>query len=517
MSMQRARSPRGVRPLLPLVTSALFLLCLALVPGAARAATIYVAPGDNLQAAVNLAQPGDTIVLEAGATYVGPVTLPVKSGASYITIQSSALASLPAGVRVTPASASLMPKIVSPGAGDPALRTDPGAHHFQFLGVEFAKQTPDVLVYDLVALGDGSSAQNSLAQVPHHFVFDRCYVHGAPATQLKRGVAVNSGETSITNSHISDVKSNSQDSQAVAGWNGPGPFRLVNNYLEASGENVLFGGATGHIQGVNPADIEIRRNHFNKPTAWRGVWMVKNLLELKRAERVVIDGNLFENCWASGQEGFAVLFTTRNDDGRTPWGTIRDVAFTNNVVRHAASGVYVIGRDNYFFSQQGSNIVVRNNLFEDIDGPAYGGRGTFLMMVASADLRVEHNTVFQSGSLGIVFYTDFATEDGGKVRGMANTGFVFRDNIVSKGEYGLFGDGGLEGAAALSVFAPAAQFAGNVIMWPTAPVGYPAGNFHAANKDAVGFVSGATGNYRLSSSSPYAGRATDGADSGRAG
>ena len=39
---------------------------------------VAVAPSADLQAAVNAAQPGDTLVLAAGATY-HPITLPAKS------------------------------------------------------------------------------------------------------------------------------------------------------------------------------------------------------------------------------------------------------------------------------------------------------------------------------------------------------------------------------------------------------------------------------------------------------
>src|ERR1051326_2116420 len=51
--------------------------------------TINVGPKDSLQAALNAAQYGDTIVLQAGATYIGGFTLPLKSGTGEIVIQSS--------------------------------------------------------------------------------------------------------------------------------------------------------------------------------------------------------------------------------------------------------------------------------------------------------------------------------------------------------------------------------------------------------------------------------------------
>src|SRR5690349_21291032 len=54
-------------------------------------AVTYVPAGGNLQVAINAAQPGDTIVLEPSATYVGAFTLPPKSGTGVITIQSLGL------------------------------------------------------------------------------------------------------------------------------------------------------------------------------------------------------------------------------------------------------------------------------------------------------------------------------------------------------------------------------------------------------------------------------------------
>ncbi len=68
----------------------------------------------QLAASLVSSQPGDVIVLDAGATYTGNFTFPAKTGTGWIYVISSKLANLPAGVRVSPASTSQMPKLSSP-------------------------------------------------------------------------------------------------------------------------------------------------------------------------------------------------------------------------------------------------------------------------------------------------------------------------------------------------------------------------------------------------------------------
>src|SRR5262249_29962400 len=157
--------------------------------------------GNDLQAAINNAQPGDTLVLDAGATFSGPITLPNKAGTQWITIESSALSQLPANDgRVGPQNAALMPKITTPGQGAPALETADGAHNFRFVGIEFLPATSSAQVYDLIDFGDGSGAQTSLSQVPHDLTLDQCYVHTWLDQPVKRGVALNSANTTIVSS-----------------------------------------------------------------------------------------------------------------------------------------------------------------------------------------------------------------------------------------------------------------------------------------------------------------------------
>ena len=129
-----------------------------------------------------------------------------------------------------------------------------------------------------------------LSVVPHHFVIDRCYIHGdTNATIMKYGVALNCANAAIIDSYISDFHSVGYDAQAISGTNGTGPFKIINNYLEASGENIMFGGATPGILTNVPADIVIRKNYMYKPHTWMvgdslyagKHWTIKNLFELK--------------------------------------------------------------------------------------------------------------------------------------------------------------------------------------------------------------------------------------------
>ncbi|MBO0722346.1 MAG: hypothetical protein J2P41_16080, partial [Blastocatellia bacterium] len=133
-----------------------------------------ISAGGDLQAALDAARPGDVLTLQAGATFTGNFKLPVKSGSEWIVVRSSNTDStLPRpGVRVTPANANSMARIVSPN-GDPALRAGDGAHHFRFIGIEFAYAPSVKQSNSLIVLGDG---QTSLAQLPHDLIFDRVYI-----------------------------------------------------------------------------------------------------------------------------------------------------------------------------------------------------------------------------------------------------------------------------------------------------------------------------------------------------
>jgi hypothetical protein len=233
----------------------------------AEAADFYVTSAPGLQSALTAAQGGDTILLAPG-TYVGNFKLPIHGGTGYVTVRTAdPVGVLPAsGTRITPAASPHLAKLTSPNSLA-ALRTAASAAYWR---IELLEIGPGpVAATTLVELGDGSGVQNSAGLVPHHLIVDRLYVHGDPLAGQKRAFGLNSGDTAIVNSYVAEIKGIGQDSQAVAGWNGPGPYRIENNYLEAAGTAVLFGGDDPKVPNQLPANITFRDNTVTRPLAWR--------------------------------------------------------------------------------------------------------------------------------------------------------------------------------------------------------------------------------------------------------
>jgi hypothetical protein len=453
--------------------------------------TINVAAGGDLQAALNSAQPGDEVVLQAGATYTGNFLLPVKSGASFITLRSSRCAELPTGVRVTPAQSALMARLATPNVA-PVLTAPVRSHHWRVQCLEFTQGAAvGSWGYSLIDLGEGDVAgqQNTLDAVPHDLEFDRLLVRARDdRTAVQRGITLNSASTSITNSHISGIKWAGVDTQAVGGWNGPGPFLIENNYLEAAGENIIFGGAATAIPGLVPSDITITNNHLFKPLSWRigdssyagTAWTVKNLLELKSARRVRVEGNTLENCWPHAQVGWGIIFNALGEYG--PSAVIEDVTFSRNTMRNVSNGINLRGMEPTDPQTRMRRINISDNLVEGLG--AFGGEGkAFQVLNGSEGVTFDHNTV--RGTVYCAMVLESAP-------GFSHVGFAFRNNLMPHGPYGVFGAGGTFGTSTLDRYASGWAMAGNAMYAkPADPAAslYPAGNFFPATlTEAVGMI-----------------------------
>ena len=460
---------------------------LALAPAAAQSTTITVNAGESLQAALDRAVPGQTLLLQAGATFEGNFVLPRKTGTAYITIRTSTPdAQLPgAEGRIGLQHEPLLPTLRGPNAL-PTLRTAPGAHHWRIMGVRFTSAG----AADLVSLGDPS--QTDPALVPTDLVLDRVILRGNEALGQKRGIGLNSASTFVRNSYIGGIRLIGQESQGIACWNGPGPFVIENNYIEAAGIGILFGGAEPAIDQLVPSDIVVRRNHITRPVSWReGGWVVKNLFELKNARRVLIEANVLENNWAMGQNGFAVLFTPRAHGTRATWTIVEQVRFQNNIVRHVAAGINISGYDSNATTRQTRDLLIRNNLFTDVDHTRWGGNGTFVQIGDEPlDVHIEHNTVLQSGNIVSVY-------GGTPTAPRVSRGFRYASNIALHNAYGIFGDGAGTGNPAIAMYFPQSVIIGNAIAGGRSTL-YPAGNvFPTVDELMRQFRSPSTGDYRL--------------------
>ena len=438
--------------------------------------TWTVANGGNLQQALNNAQRGDEVVIASGATFVGTFTLPSKPGTSangWILVRSDKQGQLPPmGTRVTAANAGAMPKLETPSVY-PALQTAAGASGWWVTGLELTMSPTFTryINYGLVLLGDGSSNQSQLSQVPSDIVLDRVYVHANPTTSTMRCVALNSARTAVQDSYLHECHVKGFDSQAIGGWNGPGPFKIVNNTLAGAGENIMFGGSDPYIANLIPSDIEIRRNYLFTPPTWANTWTKKNLFEAKSMQRVLIENNILDGSWADGQVGYAVMLKSVNQSGRCTWCATRDVIFRGNIVRNAGAGFNLTGREGSSPHPVGellTRVLIEQNIVEDIMVGQFTGDAKFVQILQNLkELTVRDNTMATTGKLRIFLSVGSSP---------AATNVDFHNNIFSYGVYGLFSSAYASGEVSMQNVRGTATFANHVLIGPVKP-GYPNSTF----------------------------------------
>ncbi len=501
----------GALPILPKLPQ---LQVNVLMPNTTGYLTVKVRAGSDLQKAINSAScnPHGTILqLQHGASFTGAFNLPNKSCApgQWILIESDASPSvLPAaGVRVNPSDTPNMPTIIENQYGVPAFTVAMAATNYRlmFLEIKVLETLTAGSPGAIVAIGSGSSAQNTAALQPSNIILDRVYIHGSdnPPLNTQRGIEMECQYCAVINSYISEIHWVGVEAQAIAAYNSTGPWLVDNNYLSAAGENILVGGATTTIPNAVPSDLTITHNYFFKPLSWNyralgkpsgcsDCWTVKNILELKIAQRVLIQANVFENNWVDAQDGFAFLITPRSQFGTVPWAVVQDVTFTYNIMRHTASGMNIAGQDAGDPPQliRGKRVLIQNSLFDDVNGPAYGGGdGRLFQILGAADaITIDHNTGFQSGPFVMV-------------DGTPTTNFVYQNNLTPHNLYGAIGSGFGPGIPSLNAFFPGYVFSYNVIenILPSGvPVSaYPPNNFFPVTWTGVRFANQAEGDYRL--------------------
>jgi Right handed beta helix region len=415
--------------------------------------------GDNLQAAINAAKPGQTILLEPGARFVGNFTLPPKPGGATITIRSSA--TLPER-RITEADAPLLP-IIASGTPESALRAT-GATNWTFDGVQFESNV------------GGHGAIIELEHVAH-VTFDRMLIV-AGATGQKRAVLGNGKHVTLTRSHIANIWTPGADSQCFLAYDGAGPYTITDNYLECASENIMFGGADSSAADRVSADIHIEGNDITKRLEWRGQGKnVKNLIELKAGKRVTIRRNTLRHSWTDGQDGWAIVLTPRNQGGLAPWSTVEDVTIDSNLIEGVERGVQMLGVDDVQPSGRLQRVTIRNNRFvTSRDFLVAGGEvGAFTLA----------NNTIENGALFLKFFAGEIRPTGETKRParFAIEAPIIQNNLAratlptpdDPGGYSIFGDGGTPGLPSLEQYAPGFVWGTNVIVGGATWLKYPAG------------------------------------------
>ena len=345
------------------------------------------------------------------------------------------------------------------------------------------------------------------AEAPDNIIFDRVYIHGTATGNFFNGINAHFvNHFGLIDSYISDIHvvNNGGDS-GIQVRHSLGPVKIDNNYIEAADINVFIGDNGNFADNEIPTDVQITRNTLFKPLSWKvgdpsyaGIhWTVKNLLELKAARRVLIEGNLLENNWTDGQDGTAVLFTPRG-------GPVSDVTFRSNVLRGSETGFNIIPADKAMW-----NVLLENNLLYNINYKLLNSAGSGGGPVTNFIIR--HNTW-----VGAVTNSLMMLEQGSP----AINGFVVYDNLFTNGTYGVIGTGTAPGLSTITTYVTNYDWNNNVLIG--APSQYSTdsmfrGFFYAASNSAVGFSGASLVNitdFRLSASSAYKGRGTDSKDMG---
>jgi hypothetical protein len=440
---------------------------------------IQVRAGQDPSEAVEKASCGDTVELQAGATF-NRLLLPAKKcdDSHWIIIRTSAPDSkLPAeGTRLKPCYAGVAslpgrPPFQCPGvesvlakvefdgkAGSGPIIIQPGANHYRLIGLEVTRAVSTAVVYNLIGPDKGAA---------DHIIFDRMWIHGTPQNETVRGVMLSHiRNAAVVDSYFSDFHCVAKtgacvDSQAIAGGIGDdpmGPFKIENNFLEAAGECILFGGG---ISTATPSDIVIRRNYLFKPMLWmRGQpgfvggldgrpFIVKNLFELKNAQRVLFEDNILENAWGGfSQFGYAVLMGPKNqaakDGGNVcPTCVVLDITIRFVTISHVAGG-FQIGNglsDNKGAAKDGGRYSIHDVVVDDIQPDLYDGHGAFAQISMTSgesaapllhDVSVDHVTAFPPKSI-FIFGGPFADR---KMSGLSVTNSIFTAGTRTIGSTG---------------------------------------------------------------------------------
>ncbi len=403
---------------------------------------------------------GGTILLAQG-TYTGNFVLSAPTtlvGASGLT------------GRATPADVASW-QLVAADKFSPVLQVKAAGSKSTVRGVTLTGVAPDRTV---VLLGNQDTTTD-LATLPSNVTLDQVAVLGLNGL-AHRGIEMHGMSLSLTRSHVAGIVERFRQNQGVWIAYGPGPYLIEDNYIEATGENILVGGDDPKVADTIPSDIVIRGNYLIKLQEWRTTAQnsVVNNLELKNAQRVLIERNTLDGSWVDVQTGNALTLTPRNQYGKAPWSTVRDVVVRLNTIKnYDGYAVQTLGTDNNFPSGRLTNLTFEGNLFLGAAGITNSGG-------YDGELIVKNNTM-PAITKAVMTFNGATPPVGAGSPGRPN--FTFTRNVIKSGSFSINSQaGGGQGTPTINSYTTPVLTSGNVIeenlgwgRWPSGNTLLPVG------------------------------------------
>jgi hypothetical protein len=491
----------------------------------ARTGTVRaVASGGNLQAALDAAVPGDTIVLDNAGVYQGNFNLPTnKSGGTgtEIYIESAAMRggtfdtvfgnrkTTTTGLAILrhPGGTNVQPIISTTGNGRTGWR-------FAGIQIDVPSAYTGSGITSLIQLGD--ITQTTVAAYPGFFAFDRCRIIGTATAQIRRAIWVTGPNFYMGDSQILDISSQTVgDSQGILITHAAGIATISNVEIAGPTEPITVGGLDGNVIPdplVIPYDVTIKKgwHHcqaYQDPddVAWNGLaYNTKNLGEQKGGTRVSWTQMVLQRHLGNDQQ-FSLTLKGGGQNGQAT-AAAQDVTVQHIKFIDCSAGIQLKG-----FSRPGNGNSLQRVYVDNCALLHYHPTTRITPRVMeltdySNQLELRRLTMLLGGSNTAISYIEPS--------GAGNMSDIRVTDSIMSAFYGM-GIAGNVDAGMSGVISGDRLILRNLLVGR--PNVYPATNVYPTNAAAVGFTSYAdlaSDNLLLSGASPYKGTGLSGADPG---
>jgi hypothetical protein len=452
------------------------------------------------------------IEIPAGMVISGAnILLQMRTGTGACVIRTSGYASLQAkGTRILPSRDNQYLATISSPTSQPAIRTMPYAANYYFYGIKFTDSTfkasgtsnyGQVYVvpsrFDTVLQDYTNDFLSDQSNNPHDIYFDQCYGVGNLGT--RKWLQLTADRVAFTDSYFEGYRNVGFECQVVNANVGGSYHYYHNNFFEAQGENVMYGGGAipFNTDSWNPTDIYFKQCHFRGRWEWFS-WhptydgvsnSFKNLFEIKRGHRILADGCVFNRGGKGAQAGVCIVLKSDNNGPNAPsQSATSDVQLIDCYGYDMQRPLGVLGNSS---PAQGRTVPndrhhIMNCMFERLDVPPNNGTG-YLVEVGNgaSNIDIDHCTFVANGGVSVQGAFSFL--------GGSTYNLTFTDNIIPKGTYGISSGTGQFLLSALNTKCPGFVWTRNVHpgTWSTAEksaTGMPAGNFYPTSEGGVGYV-----------------------------